>query len=162
VPTPEQISDQIIGMLARNEVNHHPIEGETAVIVHLPPREEEGNPILVFVRTTTGPNDQVMVYLLSPVLQEIPEGDDGNHAKAIALMNFLNAQQIIGRWVFSTSEADIKVEYEMFGNDLSEDEVLNAIATLGSIVLDQVVFLQEEVGGTRPFQGDSEDDEVLT
>lgn len=154
MPKPEEVRDQIQEVVEANGLPNGVIEADGVLMVAAPGVGDTDRSALVGVRCAGVKDGSVLVFLFSPVLSELPVDDEEVVVKATILMNFLNKNAPIGRWVFYDDERQISLEYEMLGDDLSAPEIIAAITSIGHLADEQDDFLKEELGGERALEPD--------
>ena len=154
MPEPEEVRDQIQEVVEANGLPNGVIEADGVLMVAAPGVGDTDRSALVGVRCTSVNGDSVLVFISSPVLSELPVDDEEVVVKAMILMNFLNKNAPIGRWVFYDDERQISLEYEMLGDELSGPEIIAAITSIGQLADEQDDFLKEELGGERALEPD--------
>ena len=91
----------------------------------------------------------VMVSIHSPVLQEL---DGELRAEILEAVNDLNAGSRFGRFVYYPELRVIALEYDLLGDDLQEEELLNAVDLVSTTANAQDEELKLRLGSGRRFR----------
>jgi hypothetical protein len=144
-----RVVDQVHGILAGRHVAfdvaadgrsfHVPVPGGSAAVeIDFDERSGEGT----------------VVHLRSLVLDAVDVRDD-NRLEVLEHLNALNQTTLFGRFFLDADRSTIVLEYELLGDDMSADELFNALYTVG-LVADQTDDELQRALGTGRRSVDSE------
>jgi hypothetical protein len=91
-----------------------------------------------------------VVSLYSPILQEVDEA--GGVGPILEALNDLNAASRFGRFVYYPELRVIALEYDLLGDDLQEDELMNAVGLVSETANAQDEELKLVLGTGMSYQ----------
>jgi hypothetical protein len=125
------VREGLLFQLAREERRHYRLRYGSAA---------------VFIQFHRWGRRSVVITVSSPVLQDVDEESAGA-ARALNLINSLNSTHYYLRFTFD--EGMLLAEYDLLGDELQADELLNAVHTVGSVADHLDDELHDLVGGKR-------------
>ena len=93
---------------------------------------------------------RTVVSLYSPILQEVD--DAGGRENILEALNDLNAASRFGRFVYYPELRVIALEYDLLGDDLQEDELMNAVGLVSETANAQDEELKLVLGTGMSYQ----------
>ena len=152
----DRVQQQVYAAIVQSELPHR--QEADFIRVLAPPVEGENQSTEVRVRSAEHANGNVVVYMMAPVLGELPTDDEAVIAKAHMICNSLNQDQLFGRWVYYPDEGNVVIEHELVGEDLDPSEIMGTLASVAHSADRWDDVIQADLGaGERLY---SEDDVV--
>lgn len=141
-------------------------DGENAVLAW-----REDWPTIVSISVKTPENLPGMICFSLTVLEGVGSEPGGKYPEdqdklkeiekqAVDRVDLLNADQLIGRWVFRHQMSKITLEHEMLADDLTKAQLVGTVEILGR---DSSIWesLRGELGGISGLQGMKEAAELV-
>ena len=94
---------------------------------------------------------QTLITLRAPILQNVPVGG-GRTDRILRELNLRNCESHFGKWMLYEDLQLIALEYDLLGDQLQEEELMTALATLARLADHQDDLLQKKLGGSRAFE----------
>ena len=148
----DRVQQQVFAAVAQSGLTH--VQDGDVIRVLAPPIEGENQSTEIRVKSSEHSNGNVVVYMMAPVLGELPTDDEAIMAKAHMICNSLNQDQMFGRWVYYPDEGSIVVEHELVGEDLDPSEIMGTLLTVAHSADRWDDVIQKDLGaGERVLQG---------
>jgi Putative bacterial sensory transduction regulator len=135
----DRIVQQVHGILAMSGIQPHPSSKPEHLLIPVP----DGSSA-VFIRFHAWGADTI-ISLSAPVLTELTLDGD-MRAGLFAELNRLNARSHFGKFFLDADAGQVVLEYDILGDYLESEELLNALLSVGRLADDVDDELQAELG----------------
>lgn len=123
-----RVQEQVFAAVAKSGLAFR--EGDGFIQALAPPIDGENQSTAIRVWCDEHSNGNVVVYMVAPVLANLPKGDKEIELKAHLICNSLNQGQVFGRWVYYPEMGTIAIEHELVGEDLDPSEIIGTLVTV--------------------------------
>jgi len=94
---------------------------------------------------------QTLITIRAPILRNVPVGGQRTD-RILRDLNQRNCESHFGKWVLYEEAQLVALEYDLLGDQLQEEELMTALATLARLADYQDDLLQSKFGGSRAFE----------
>jgi len=138
----DRIVQQVHGILSMHGIHPHPSSKPDQLLIPVP----DGSSA-VFVRFHEWGNDTI-ISLTAPVLTDL-DLDGARRPAVLEQLNTLNARSHFGKFFLDAKASQIVLAYDILGDHLEAEELLNALLSVGRLADDVDDQLQADLGGGK-------------